>query len=287
MNSRFQRGKSGGISPFFAFQDIITSAMAVIITIVMLLALNMGDPRQIAGGDPDSDKLVEQLEKLLRDLAAGNAKLRSLQDAAASAKLGPAVLKAEIEAMRGELAIIEGTTRAREQGLKNGQHNEGAKVVRAELDKQKAVTEAASKQLAEREKDEARSLAEMKAAEEALRQKEAQLLAEQARKNELWLLPERSKTNKEPVVAVVSADALVLQRFDHPEKTEVRGRDLLVKFQEALKGYSKLDQYIVFYFKPSGVEHFQTLTEAGKSAGFEIGYDAVGEEVAINLGSTK
>ena len=55
------------------------------------------------------------------------------------------------------------------------------------------------------------------------------------------------------------------------------------KFKEALKGYAKLDQYIVFYFKPSGVEHFEKLTEAAKEAGFEIGYDAVGEEIVINF----
>ena len=287
MNNRFQRGKAGGISPFFAFQDIITSAMAVIITIVMLLALNMGDPRQVAEGDQDSAKLSQQLENLLRDLADENAKFRAMQDAAASATLGPAVLKAEIEAMRGELAMVEATTRKGEQGMANGQHNEGAKIVRSELAKQEAVTAAASRQLADREKDAVRSLAEMKAADESLRQKEAQLLAEQARRNELWLLPERSKTNKEPVVAVVSGDAVVMQRFDHPEKTEVRGRGLPSKFEDALKAYSKLDQYIVFYFKPSGVENFQALTDAAKSAGFEIGYDAVGEEMAINLSAPR
>lgn len=287
MNNRFQRGKPGGISPFFAFQDIITSAMAVIITIVMLLALNMGDPRQVAEGDQDSAKLSQQLENLLRDLADENAKFRAMQDAAASATLGPAVLKAEIEAMRGELNMVEATTRKGAQGMANGQHNEGAKIVRSELAKQEAVTAAASKQLADREKDAVRSLAEMKAADESLRQKEAQLLAEQARRNELWLLPERSKTNKEPVVAVVSGDAVVMQRFDHPEKTEVRGRGLPSKFEDALKAYSKLDQYIVFYFKPSGVENFQALTDAAKSAGFEIGYDAVAEEMAINLSAPR
>ena len=287
MNGRFRRGASGGISPFFAFQDIITSAMAVIITIVMLLALNMGDPRRMADGDPDTGALSQQLEKLLRELSEENAKWRAIQDAAASATLGPQVLKAEIDAMRSELALIEATSRKSQQGLASGQHNEGAKIVRSELDKEKVIVAAASKQLAEREKDAARSLSEMKTAQESLSKKEAQLLAEQARKNELWLLPERANTNKEAVVAVVSADAVVMQRFDSPEKTEFRGRGLPAKFEAALKSYSKLDQYIVFYFKPSGVEHFQTLTDTAKGAGFEIGYDAVGEEMAINFGTAR
>ena len=287
MTGRFQRGKIGGISPFFAFQDIITSAMAVIITIVMLLALNMGDPRSIAEGDQNAVKLSQQLDEVLRELAEQNARLRAMQDAAASAELSPAVLRAEIEAMRSELSVIEATTKKGERAIATGQHNEGVKIVRSELDKQEAVLAAAAKQLAERQNDATRSLAEMNAAEEALKKREAQLLAEQARRNELWLVPERSKTNKEPVVAVVSADAVVMQRFDHPEKAEVRGRGLTSKFNDALKGYSKLDQYIVFYFKPSGVEHFQNLTDAAKNAGFEIGYDAVGEEIAINLSNTR
>ena len=171
--------------------------------------------------------------------------------------------------------------------ITDAQHNDGAKIVWSELEKKKAAIAAAAKQLAQREGAAARSLADMKRAEEALRAKEGQLLAEQARKNELWLIPDRTKTSKEPVLAVVSADAVVLQRFDHPEKSELRGRGLSSKFESALKDYSKLDQYVVFYFKPSGVDHFQTLTDSAKSAGFEIGYDAMGEEIAINFNTAR
>ncbi len=54
-----------------------------------------------------------------------------------------------------------------------------------------------------------------------------------------------------------------------------------------MQSSKKLDQYDVFYFKPSGVEHFQTLTDSAKSAGFEIGYDAVGKEIAINFNTAR
>lgn len=287
MKGRFQRGKIGGISPFFAFQDIITSAMAVIITVVMLLALDMGEPGQASPGEPDAGGLTQQLEKLLDELSQGNAQLRAAQDASTAAKLDPAIVRGEIEAMRGELAGIRASSRTGEKELTDAQRHDDTKIVRSELEKQKAALAAAAKQLAQREDASARSLAEMKRAEEALRAKEGQLLAEQAKKNELWLIPDRSKTSKEPVLAVVSADAVVLQRFDHPEKSELRGRGLSSKFESALKDYSKLDQYVVFYFKPSGVDHFQTLTDMAKSAGFEIGYDAVGEETAINFNPTR
>ncbi len=287
MNGRFQRGKLGGISPFFAFQDIITSAMAVVITIVMLLAIDMGEPSQANPGEPDAGNLTQQLEKLLDKLSQANAELRASQDASNSAMLDPAILRGEIAAMRSELAGIRAISQTGEMELTDAQRNEGAKIVWSELEKQKAAVAAAAKQLAEREEAAARSLAEMKRAEEALRAKEGQLLAEQAKKNELWLIPDRAKTSKEPVLAVVSADSVALQRFDHPEKSELRGRGLSSKFESALKDYSKLDQYIVFYFKPSGVDHFQALTDSAKNAGFEIGYDAVGEEIAINFNTAQ
>lgn len=287
MNGRFQRGKIGGISPFFAFQDIITSAMAVVITIVMLLAVDMGEPSQANPGEPDAGGFTQQLEKLLDELSQANAELRAAQDASTAAKLNPAIVRGEIEAMRGELTGIRAISQTGEKELTDAQRNDGAKIVWSELEKKKAAIAAAAKQLAQREEAAARSLAEMKRAEEALRAKEGQLLAEQARKNELWLIPDRTKTSKEPVLAVVSADAVVLQRFDRPEKSEIRGRGLSSKFESALKDYSKLDQYVVFYFKPSGVDHFQALTDSAKSAGFEIGYDAVGEEIAINFNTAR
>lgn len=287
MKGRFQRGKIGGISPFFAFQDIITSAMAVLITVVMLLALDIGDPSRANSGEVAPGNLVEQLNKLLDALSRANAQLRALQNAASTAKLDPGILKGEIESMRAELAAIRTISQTTGKELTAAQRNEGAKIVWGEIEKHKAAVAAKARQLAQSEAAAARSLAEMQRAEEALRAKESQLLAEQARKNELWLIPDRSKTSKEPVLAIVSADVVVLQRFDHAEKTELRGRGLFSKFDGALKDYSKLDQYIVFYFKPSGVDHFQILTDAAKTAGFEIGYDAVGEEAAINFNTAR
>lgn len=282
MKGRFQRGKVGGVSPFFAFQDIITSAMAVLITVVMLLALDMGDPAATPG-ESDPGGLTQRLQQLLDELSRANTGLRTAQDAAAAARLDPAILRGEVDAMRSELAGIQVIGATGEKELADVQRKNGAAIVWSELEKQKTAVAAAEKQVSDREKAAANSLAEMKRAEEALREKEAQLLAEQAKKNELWLIPDRSKTSKEPVLAVVTADAIILQRFDRPEKTELRGSDLRSKFEGSMKNYSKLDQYIVFYFKPSGVEHFEKLTDAAKTAGFEIGYDAVAEEIAINF----
>ena len=185
--------------------------------------------------------------------------------------------------MRDELAGLQIISQTGEKDLSEAQRGDGAKLVWSELEKQKAAVAAAARQLAKREEEAAQSGAAMKRAEELLRAQEGQLLTEQARKNELWLIPDGSKTSKEPVLAVVSADTIVLQRFDHPEKSELRGSGLSSKFENELKTWSKLDQYVVFYFRPSGVQHFEALTKLAKSAGFEIGYDAIGEPIAINF----
>ncbi len=287
MKGRFQRGKIGGISPFFAFQDIITSAMAVLITVVMLLALNMGEPGHGEPGEPIPPQLAQQLASLLDELTRATADLRVAQDASAAAKLNPAALRGEMKIMRGELASIRAISQSGMKGLTDKQRSDGPKIVLAELEKHKAANAAVAAQLALEKEKAARSQAEMKRADDTLRERESQLLAEQARKNELWLIPERSKTSKEPVLAVVSADAVILQRFDHPEKSELRGSGLPAKFGNSLKAYSKLDQYIVFYLKPSGVDLFDALVDSAKSAGFEIGYDAVGEEVTINFSKSQ
>ena len=287
MNGRFQRGRVGGISPFFAFQDIITSAMAVIITIVMLLALDIGEPSQAPSGEADRGDLAAQLAKVLAELSQANADLRTLQETSRGTKVDPALLRGQIVALRGDLATLQQGAIASGKQLSGVKQGGGTTVVASELANAKAQIAAANKALAISEAEVARTLAEMKNAENSLRAKEGQLLSEQAKKNELWLIPDRSKTSKEPVLAVVSANAIALQRLDQPESSEIRGRDLAGKFEEAIKVFSKLDQYIVFYFKPSGVDLFQKLTDAAKDAGFEIGYDAVSEESAIHFNPSK
>jgi hypothetical protein len=282
MNGRFQRGKIGGISPFFAFQDIITSAMAVLITIVMLLALDMGEGGSPSSGKPAAGDLAGQLEQTLDELSHANAELRAGQETATAVR-DPVALQGEIDILRTELAQVRGQDQASEKTLAETKRQDGAKIVLTELEKQKEALAAAIRAAAQAEQAAAQSLAAMQRAEMALRTKEGQLLSAQARKNELWLIPDRSQTSKEPILVVVSRDAVTLQRFDRPEKSELSGWWLASKFGRALQQYSKLNQYLVFYFKPSGVENFEALTSAARSAGFEIGYDAVGEEIAINF----
>jgi len=287
MRGRFQRGKIGGVSPFFAFQDIVTSAMAVLIAIVMLLALYLGGPSSSTSGEPEGAALRAELQRLLNELTRINQEVRRAQELGGIAGQNPALLKGEIEALRGEAQALEQKSRGAREQLDKLKMTDSSGVVQGELDKRRAAIAAASAHLREIEQAASRSRGAMNRMEEEARSKEAALLAERAKKNQLWLIPDRSQTSKEPVLAVVSANELTVQRFDRPEKETVRGSDVPGKFGAVLTNYSRLDQYFVFYFRPSGAEHFSKLVDKAKEAGFEVGYDAIAEDLVINFNSSQ
>ena len=282
MQGRFQRGGKHCISPFFAFQDIITSAIAILIVVVMLLALSLKPAAVPDAADPVAVELQKQLQAVLDELDRTNAEVRRLQQLALDIK-DPTVMKGNIESLRRELADLQAQNQARQSQLRNLKANDASTAVWAEIDKKKAAVTDLAKQLAALQSDAAKSLAEMNRLEALAKDREAQLLAEKAKKNQIWLIPDRPDSSKEPLLVTVSDKEITIQRFDKPEKEAITGWRTSREFEKALSHYSKLDQYVVFYFKPSGTEKFDALTTAAKDAGFDIGYDAIGEEMEINF----
>jgi len=287
METRFQRGKVRGVSPFFAFQDIITSAMAVLITVVMLLALDMRGIGDASSGQPAPDVLQQQWRRTMDALGDAASRLRGAQDAVAAARLDPAKLQGDIHSLRAELDALQVRSEAKGDQLTEARRHDGAAVVWSELARERAVVDSARARVADLNDKDRQSRDAMNHAEEVVQTRENELTDLVGRKNEIWLVPDRAPGSKEPVLAVVSAGGVVLERFDHSEKLEFQGSGLRSKFEQALKSYSKTDQYIVFYFKPSGVDTFEPLIAAARDAGFEVGYDAVGEDTVINFGSAR
>jgi len=286
MHGRFQRGKVRGISPFFAFQDIITSAMAVLITVVMLLALDMRGIGDLTAGKSTSEALrkVGQVTDALRDATL---RLRAAQDAVTAAKLDPAKLQGDINSLRAELDALQAQSEAKGDQLTEARRHDGAAIVWSELARERAVVDPARARVADLNDKDRQSHDAMNRAEEFVQARQNELTDLVGRKNEIWLIPDRAPGSKEPILAVVSSAGVVLERFDHPEKVAVEGFGLRAKFEQALTSYSKADQYLVFYFKPSGVDNFAPLTAAAREAGFDVGYDAIGEDTVINFGSAR
>ena len=287
MQNRFQRGKVRGVSPFFAFQDVITSAMAVLITVVMLLALDMKSAGDARPDTPAAEVLQKQWRRLLDAIGDASTRLRSAQDAVAAAKLDPAKLEGDNKSLRAELDALQAQSEAKGDQLNEARHHDGAAIVWSELAKERAVVESARVHVADLNDKSRQSIDAMNQAEEGAKEREKELTDLEGRKNEIWLIPERTSGSKEPVLAVVSSSGVIFGRFDHPEKVSIEGFNLRAKFEKELKNYSKSDQYIVLYFRPSGVDNFGTLTDAVRKAGFDLGYDGVGEDTIINYNSVR
>jgi hypothetical protein len=287
MKARFQRGGVKGVSPFFAFQDIITSAMAVLIAIIMLLAMYMGGNNSAGGASPKTRELTAHLSGLLDELTRSKRALQTAVDLPQNGTPDPKLLTSQINALKEELASTLRQGQTTMSQAKAVQKLEGATIVQRELDQQRKRIEEAKAELAQLEKDTTAKRETMQRAEKSTQEKEARLMAEFAKRNQIWLIPERAGSSKEPVLVTVSANELILQRFDRPEKKTLNGANVTRRFEAALKNYSKLDFYLVFYFKPSSADHFLPLTDMAKNAGFEIGYDLVGEDLIINFSSPK
>jgi hypothetical protein len=287
MSTRFHRGKSRGISPFFAFQDIITSAMAVVITIVMLLALDMGDPTQGTSGPATSSELAKKLAGVLKQLDEVKAALQTVRDKKAASVLNPEILKGQVQSLRTELEGLLARDQKSQKPTGTPQDLKNQRIIELEIARLNAAIASAPEQIAALQKERDASLIAMQKAESELSLKESQLLAEQSRKNELTLIPDLSKTAKEPVVVVVAGTSLIIQRLDNPEKRTLQINGILSQLDTVLDTFSTRNQYVVFFFKPSGVPHFNECTSRAKSKGFDIGYDAILEDVEITLGSSK
>jgi hypothetical protein len=287
MSGRLNKGKTAGISPFFAFQDIITSAMAVVITIVMLLALDMGDPAQSGGAGAARSELEEELSKLLDELARINALLKEAQEKRSTLTNDPELLKGETSALRAELENLKVHVKQETQLLAKIESGDTSKTLELELEKLAALSAAATQRLTQIKNEVEKSATALKEEEDELRKKEAQLAAEQAQKNNIKLIPERAQTSKEAVVVIVSENELLVQKLGHSEKKALRGGNLPEELGNTLKEFSKLDQYLVFFYKPSGTRHFKSINKLASSKGFEIGYDTLPEDADITLGSVR
>jgi FtsZ-binding cell division protein ZapB len=281
MAGRFQRGGQAGIS-FFAFQDIITSVIGILLVITILLALHLEPAAPLSTDEaPPAPEQETKLQQTLDTLAALRAEIEQLQ--AAKSASDPGALAAENTLLKSQIAALKARRSQLRASAKTMTGDRGAEVARAEVARVRTELAAQTAALAEWRTKAAASQAAMVKLEQEVKQREAALLAERDRKNVLRLIPERTKTSKEPVLVLVTGAGLSLQRFDAGEV--MNGRSA-AQFRDALKQFSKLDQYLVLYFKPSGGGRFDELTEAARDAGFEIGYDAIPEQFEIEFRST-
>jgi hypothetical protein len=86
-------------------------------------------------------------------------------------------------------------------------------------------------------------------------------------------------TNKEPVLVLVQGSLIRFQRADGVSASAGSIPD----FVNYLRSITAATHYVVFYFKPSGANHFESLTKRARQEGFEIGYDVIPEDMDVEF----
>lgn len=272
---------------FFAFADIITSVCGVLIFIALLLATDLGKPTRSHPTEADS-ALEQKLQDALAQQAQVDARNRRLQELLAAAQTAPDLetLKSDVARLRAQLSAAQ----EKQAGLASQMTN-----IQAALDARDNMLGLTSlKATIQRILQEAESLAQQGAAanselskiEQQVARLESQLLKLQKWDGQVWLIPEKSVTKKEPVVVIVDGNGATIERIDRPSETrKLNGNTPISDFKSYLGTLKSVDQYVVFELKPSGIELFRSLLGAARGMGFDVGYDALEEDKSPHVSS--
>jgi hypothetical protein len=276
MRGRLRAG--GAAVGFFAFQDIITSVIGIVIFIALLLSLFIGteadDLRKKRIAELATQEQLEELDALL-------VRIRALQNDLASA------LSISNSDPANRIANLEewiATLLSQIEFVK-----EATPTANSDQEKIQADLKALEKLLADHESKRDRlkkDLAEAGAANESLQRQieeiQKAILAEEKKRNDIWLIPDESITTKRPVLAIASSSGFEMKTLDDSGKgsTTRKGTDIAT----LLKPYSPLEHYVVFYVRPSAFPDWARIRESVQELGFEIGYDPVREDQNIQLG---
>jgi hypothetical protein len=264
---------------FFAFADIITSVSGVLIFVALLLATDLGRPVSNRSAAAKTE-LERKLEETLAQQVQADAQNGRLQELLATATTAPDAdkLKADVARLEAQLADEQ-----KKQAALAGQMA-GSQAALAARDKALGLTDlsATVKNTAEQAdsvtRREARDRSEMESLEQQVARTEAQLLKLRQFENQVWLVPDKTLTTKEPIVVFVNETGAAVQRLDHPDQTtKIPPVDGDRYFKEYLKKANPQNQYVVFEIKPSGIELFRTLVGVAREMGFDVGYDALEE----------
>ena len=290
MGSRLRRGGSAQIS-FFAFQDIITAAAGIMILVTLIMALDMGESSIAPPAEPvqqDPNLEVQQKQLIIQLALAGqtNGQLRN-QLAEVQKKPDPKDIQRQIERLTNQIAQAqqqvkkdEEKARAANDSIREEDRRLGLAGLRDQLIQIQAEMMGLSNKVVEAKK-------QSTVLEEQIRQIQSQLLVVKSNKGQFWLVPDPNATTKEPILVVISGKEIVIERFDRPAERVTLTGQISQEFKAQLKQYNKLNQYFVFFIRPSGIGIFDEIIEFSKDAGFDTGYEPLAESQVIHFSKPK
>lgn len=266
------------------------SVTGVMIVIALLLALQIDKVR-----DPGSPAIPEEVSTDKESVLASSETLEALESELTEVKNHLTQLQASsregetVEEIRAEIANLENRiernlqTRNKKRNKISATENtdpehrkEVAKIVAL-----KAAIERCMKKIKDvvpKNQEISKRLREL---EIKVKQIESAILKAREKEQDLVLIPEMNDTTKEPVIVDVSRSGFVVMRIDQRATRNLKTGQQFTAYCRELK---KTDHYFVFFMRPSGISLFDDLRKRARQAGFEIGYDAIGEKVKLKMG---
>ena len=272
MRGRLRSG--GGSVSFFAFQDIITAVIGIVIFIALLLSLFIGTEsdaihkKRIAEkATPDQirelDALIIEIQRQQSSLAGvlslpigdPEIEMTQLQDLLQT-------LSVQIENIRKNTPASTDSTKKFELDLKALERN--IVILNSEVEKRN---------------NEENALADInKKLQTQIFDLQKAILEEEKKINDIWLIPDESLTTKRPLLITLSSQSMELRLLNGQLKSS-NG-----KLRELLHEYDPLEFYVVFYLKPSAFPNWEEILKETRSLGFEVGYEPIREEQTITFG---
>jgi len=269
MSARGRRSAGVKVS-FFAFQDIITcvSGILLIITLLMTTMITEESPAPSGGGEPNR---AQELTEAKQQLDAAKSAAAALQ-AQVVALTDPSTVRAQTLELKEKLPIA----RAKAEELER-------KIAESGMDQAtlSARLQQAEKELAELDRKKKERVPDVDQLAQETKEKETR--AANAH-NEWRLVPKLPSNSKTPVMAVVSDKGLTIEEFNKPStRTKLDKATMPAGFAAVLQKYNPAVHYFVFYIKPSGVADFATLKDIARAQRFEVGFDALLENVELTF----
>jgi len=270
---------------FFAFADIITAVSGVLIFVALLLATDLGRPTNSSSQSVDPE-LEQRLQETLAQQVDVDAQSHRLQEllAIADTAPNPEKLQADIARLRSQLAVEQKKQAAVADQMAESQASIVARDKILGLTTLKATVQRVIQEAEAIVEQDAKARNEMATLDQQVSQQQSKLLKLRQRDGQLWLIPDKSSTTKEPILVTVSGAGGAIEHFDHPEQRRQLGSsDVDAAFRSYLGNAKSLDQYVVFLVRPSGIETFRDLVKSARNLGFDVGFDALEEDRQIHF----
>ena len=270
---------------FFAFADIITAVSGMLIFITLLLATDLGRPTDHRSQAANSE-MEQRLQEMLSQQAEVDIQNHRLQSLLAAAETAPAAeklesditrLSAQLAGEKKQHAAVAEQLAASQTAIEARDRTLGLTDLKAQIQRENQEVETLVRQVV-------KAREEMAGLEQRVANVQSKVLKLREREGKLWLIPDKSSTTKEPILATLSRSGAKVERFDHPDQArEFSKSSARTEFDSYLGEAKPLDQYVVFLVRPSGIELFEGLVKLAREKGFEVGFDALEEDREIHF----